>query len=89
MLTFSNSLFILFRIVIMAWCLGDETPKRSIWVFREDGMYGVHRANFGVRGVRARSKLGMTPKLMYVHNLNNEDEKVDKQRCTTTQEKHS
>ena len=51
-LTFSNSLFILFRVVIVAWCLGDETPKGFIWVFKEDGMYGVYTANFGVGGVR-------------------------------------
>jgi len=31
----------------------------------------------------------LTPKLMYMYNLNNEDEKVDKQRCAARQEKHS
>jgi len=40
-------------------------------------------------GFRTRLELALTPKLMHIHGLNNNDEKVNKQRCTVKEEKHN
>jgi len=47
------------------------------------------RGKFRVQGgLKTRSEVALTPKLMYRYGLNKEDEKVNRPRCTAKQEEH-